>query len=226
MIIGSAWNPANMMASLIETVHIATGTPWPLTIALFTVGLRAALFPFTVIQTRGSVLANNLRPEVDKLRSESMEARQAGNMEKARERMREMGKLMKANGIGVGRLLGLGLLPVPFFMSTFFALQKMTGQHLPSMMEGGALWFPDLCASDPYYILPVLTTLSLLSTIEVLKSLDYISDLIDLKGITVYEPELECARHENVHAHHDPHLYPCHGHDAHRTDTTFLLTLI
>ena len=36
-----------------------------------------------------------------------------------------------------------------------------------SMKTGGMLWFPDLTLSDPYMILPVLTSATLLLTVEV-----------------------------------------------------------
>lgn len=164
---GAAWGPVNLAAAALEHLHLATGAPWPVTIALFTLGLRAALFPFTVLQTRSSVNAQNLRPEVDRLRAEGMALQQAGQRDKAKATMLELSRLMKTNGIGVGRLLGLGVLPVPFFMSTFFALRSMTQQPMASLLDGGALWFPDLCAADPYYLLPLLTTATLLGSLEV-----------------------------------------------------------
>lgn len=34
------------------------------------------------------------------------------------------------------------------------------------MMDGGALWFPDLTVADPTYALPVLTSLTFLATVE------------------------------------------------------------
>lgn len=168
LIDGSLANPSIFMATVIENVHLALGTSWPATIAIFTLGLRAALFPFTAIQTRGSVKTQNLKPEMDKLRTESMAARQSGQTDLAKKKMLELSALMKSNGIGIGRLLGLGIFPVPFFMATFFALQRMAGQPIPSMVDGGMLWFQNLCAADPYYILPIITTATLLSSLEVI----------------------------------------------------------
>ena len=37
---------------------------------------------------------------------------------------------------------------------------------MPSLAEGGALWFTDLTAADPYYVMPVLAGLSMLATVE------------------------------------------------------------
>ncbi len=38
--------------------------------------------------------------------------------------------------------------------------------QVPSLVEGGAFWFPDLTVADPYYLLPVLSSLTFLLTVE------------------------------------------------------------
>ncbi len=164
---GSLWSPVNLTAQFLDHLHVFSGTSWPVTIFLFTFGLRSALFPFTVLQTRSSILANNLRPELEKLRSESTSLRQKGRLEQAKMKMMEFQNFTSRNKIGVGRLLGLGLLPVPFFMSAFFALRAMTSQQLPSMLQNSFAWIHNMCLADPYFILPTLTTISLLLSLEV-----------------------------------------------------------
>lgn len=49
-------------------------------------------------------------------------------------------------------------------------------ERVPSFKEGGALWFTDLTTADPYFILPIMSGLFTLATIEVIPtnfSLDY-----------------------------------------------------
>lgn len=211
LLTGSLWTPANFFAVAIENIHLMTGTSWPVTIALFTVGLRAALFPFTVKQTRSSVLATNLKPTLDRLRTESMQHRTAGNTDLAKDKMAEMQALMKENGVGPGRLLAYGLIPAPFFVATFFALKAMTEQALPSMLTGGAFWFTDLCAADPYYILPCLTTATLLLVNEVqLTSCSLLSSLDFFQA----ESDGAVAGDANVHAHVHLRLHPYHRRHA------------
>lgn len=163
----SPLNPVHLAAQALESMHLLTGTAWPVSIALFTLGIRGLLFPATVLQTRSSVMANNLKPQVDRMRSDSMALNSGGDKAGAKAKMAQLSAFMKEHRIGVGRLFGLGLLPVPFFMSTFFALQRMAAQPLPSFLDGGCAWFTDLAASDPYYILPVATTLTLLLSSQV-----------------------------------------------------------
>ena len=48
------------------------------------------------------------------------------------------------------------------FMTMFLALRGMTDVPVQSFKTGGALWFNDLTISDPFFLLPLLTTSSLL----------------------------------------------------------------
>ena len=59
------------------------------------------------------------------------------------------------------------LVQLPVFISFFIALRKMATLPIESMQTGGLLWFNDLTAYDPYYVLPVVVSLSMLATIEV-----------------------------------------------------------
>lgn len=44
-------------------------------------------------------------------------------------------------------------------------------EKVPSFKDGGAFWFSDLTTADPLYMLPVLTSLTFLATVEV--SIDF-----------------------------------------------------
>ena len=55
----------------------------------------------------------------------------------------------------------------PIFMSVFFALKGMSNAPVQSMTHGGLFWFTDLTMCDPYYLLPLLTSVTLWATIEV-----------------------------------------------------------
>eukprot|EP00850_Spirogloea_muscicola_P020570 SM000220S07049 [mRNA] locus=s220:54933:56823:- [translate_table: standard] len=57
------------------------------------------------------------------------------------------------------------LVQAPLFIGFFFAIQGMAA-GVPSFAEGGALWFKDLSTPDPFYIMPTLSGLSFLATVE------------------------------------------------------------
>lgn len=54
---------------------------------------------------------------------------------------------------------------MPIFISFYWALREM-GSRYPDMASGGALWFTDLTAADPYYVLPILSSLSFILAME------------------------------------------------------------
>lgn len=55
----------------------------------------------------------------------------------------------------------------PVFISFFIALRKMAYLPVPSFQTGGLLWFPDLTAADPFYILPLAVTGTMFFILEV-----------------------------------------------------------
>lgn len=55
----------------------------------------------------------------------------------------------------------------PVFISFFIALRKMAYLPVPSLQTGGLLWFTDLTAADPFYILPLAVTGTMFFILEV-----------------------------------------------------------
>ena len=53
------------------------------------------------------------------------------------------------------------------FSTMFFALRGMANCPVESMKTGGILWFTDLTLQDPYSLLPLLTSLSLVINLKV-----------------------------------------------------------
>ena len=56
---------------------------------------------------------------------------------------------------------------IPLFISFFIGLRKMAQLPVESMTMGGLAWFTDLTIYDPYYVLPISASLTMLATIEV-----------------------------------------------------------
>jgi YidC/Oxa1 family membrane protein insertase len=55
---------------------------------------------------------------------------------------------------------------LPLFLGMFFGLKKMPHIYHDEFATGGMFWFTDLTVTDPYYILPVTSTLTFLALIE------------------------------------------------------------
>lgn len=58
------------------------------------------------------------------------------------------------------------LFQAPIFLSFFMSLRAMANYPIESFREGGLWWFKDLTISDPYFILPILTSASLFLVIK------------------------------------------------------------
>ncbi|XP_039046693.1 mitochondrial inner membrane protein OXA1-like [Hibiscus syriacus] len=77
----------------------------------------------------------------------------------------EMKKLFKEYGATPFTPLKGLFIQGPIFVSFFMAISTMA-EKIPSFKYGGAYWFTDLSTPDSLYILPVLTALSFLITVE------------------------------------------------------------
>jgi YidC/Oxa1 family membrane protein insertase len=67
----------------------------------------------------------------------------------------ERNELMRKQG--VGGMIG-GCLPILLQIPIFFALNKVLSSSF-ELYQAPMLWIPDLSATDPYYILPVLVAI-------------------------------------------------------------------
>lgn len=159
--------PSNLIERALELLHFHSGFSWGATLIVYTLTLRTILLPAFIKQSRATVLANNLKPKVEKLQADSQHLRSQGRTEESRAKIRELATFMSINGINPLKILGLSILPLPFFMSTFFAIRNIAAQPIASLAQEGMLWINDLSAADPFYILPIASTIALLSSIEV-----------------------------------------------------------
>jgi len=162
----SAVSPTTIAAHTLEYIHLMGGLSWPTTIVVFTVGMRTLLFPSYVKQMQASITSMNLKEDISRYQSQIQALKSQQKLSEARDELMKMYKFMRDNNCSPGRSILLSLIPIPFFMSTFFALRNMTNQHLLSFIDGGWFWFSDLTLADPFYVLPVLSSLSMLASFE------------------------------------------------------------
>lgn len=163
----SLLNPVSLFMQSLEYIHLFSGLHWVSTIAAFTIGIRLLLYPLAVVQAKTSITSNNLKPDIDKLKNAAIQARSRGNSEEYIESTKKLSNLFSKNGINPLKLVGVSIVPIPFFMSTFFAIRNLCSYPIYSMKTDGILWFTDLTIPDPYFVLPALTVASLILTLEV-----------------------------------------------------------
>jgi YidC/Oxa1 family membrane protein insertase len=146
------------------------GAPWWLSIALLTIVVRTLLFLLTIKQIKSMRAMQDLKPELDRIRNKYKDNRQ-----KQQEEQMKLFQERKINPLG-------GCLPLlvqaPVFIGIFYVIREFGGSAgiigggeaegtQPSFKEGGILWFTDLTAHDPYFVLPILSALTLLLSMEI-----------------------------------------------------------
>ncbi len=148
----------NILGISLEFFHYSWGTPWWLSIVILTVIVRSLLFPLTIKQVKSMRAMQDLKPEMDKIR-----AKYQDNRQKQQEELMKLYQERQVNPLG-------GCLPLlvqmPIFIAIFYVIRGFGETH-PSFNTGGILWFQDLSAMDPYYVLPVLSAVTMLAASEI-----------------------------------------------------------
>ena len=147
----------NLLGSGLEFFH-SYGAPWWLSIAILTVVVRSILFPLTVRQVKSMRAMQDLKPEMDKIR-----AKYKDNRQQQQEEIMKLYQERKVNPFGSCLPL---LIQMPIFITMFYVIQGFGATH-ESFASGGVLWFQDLSLKDPYYLLPVLSAVTMLAASEI-----------------------------------------------------------
>src|ERR671913_2332897 len=144
------------------------GAPWWLSIVILTVIVRTLLFPLTVKQVKSMRAMQDLRPEMERIRAQYRDNRQ-----KQQEEIMKLYQERKVNPLG-------GCLPIlvqmPVFIGIFYVIRQFGGYTVgdrtvpptePTFHDGGILWFQNLSAPDPIYLLPIISALTMLAATEI-----------------------------------------------------------
>ena len=145
----------NLMGTTLSTFH-GWGAPWWLCIMMLTVIVRTLLFPLTFRQVKSMRRMQDLKPDMDRIRTEYKD-----DAQKQREEMAKLYQERKVNPLG-------GCLPIfvqlPIFLVLYYTIRHF--DTLESFRSGGLLWFQDLTQPDHLFILPVLYILTMMASQE------------------------------------------------------------
>lgn len=134
------------------------GAPWWLAIVFLTLIVRTILFPLTMKQVKNMRAMQDLKPEMDEIRTTHKDDRQ-----KQQEALMELYRKRKVNPMA-------GFLPLlvqmPIFITMYHVIRHFE-ETVQSFSSGGLFWFSDLTRADPYLILPVLSASLLLASQQI-----------------------------------------------------------
>jgi YidC/Oxa1 family membrane protein insertase len=131
---------AKVLVAFLLKVHSVIPN-WGIAIIILTVTARTLLFPLTLPGIRGAIKMRELKPEIDALNEKFKDDAQAKGLAQM-----ELWRKHNVNPLK-------GCLPQMASMPVWFALYT-TLQTAVELYHIPFLWFPDLSAADPYYILP------------------------------------------------------------------------
>ena len=155
----------NILGGVLLYFHQTLGVAWWLSIVMLTVIVRSLLFPLTVKQVKSMRAMQDLKPHMDRIRAQFKDNRQR--------QQEEMAKLYQEKGVNpLGGCLPI-LVQMPVFIGIFYVIRKFggtpgrTAPEYESFTHGGILWFQDLAHADPYYILPIISAVTMLASTEI-----------------------------------------------------------
>uniref|UniRef100_A0A1A7WX45 Oxidase (Cytochrome c) assembly 1-like n=1 Tax=Iconisemion striatum TaxID=60296 RepID=A0A1A7WX45_9TELE len=160
------YTPVGLVQNMLEFFHLDLGLPWWGAIVAGTILARLAVFPLMVKGQREAAKLNNVLPEITKLTAKMNEAKQSGNKYEFSKAYTDLNLYQKKHDVNPLRGFLVPLVQAPVFISFFVALRKMAYLPVPSLQTGGVLWFMDLSAADPLYILPLAVTGTMFLVLE------------------------------------------------------------
>ncbi|CAA6656331.1 unnamed protein product [Spirodela intermedia] len=154
--------PVAALQHLIDAVHSFTGLNWWAAIVLTTVLIRTATVPLLINGMKASTKLSLMRPHLEEIKEKMQNSTDPQAIQESQKRMKE---LFKQHGVTPFTPLKGLFIQGPVFISFYLAITNMV-EKVPSFKDGGAFWFSDLTTADPLYMLPVLTSLTFLATVE------------------------------------------------------------
>ncbi|MEW6687753.1 MAG: membrane protein insertase YidC [Pseudomonadota bacterium] len=134
---------------LLEKLHALSGN-WGVAIILLTVLIKLVFFPLSAASYKSMAKMKLITPRLQKLREMYEHDRQKMN-----QAMMELYKTEKINPLGGCFPI---LVQIPVFIALYWVLlAAIELRHAPFV-----LWIRDLSALDPYYVLPILMTLTMI----------------------------------------------------------------
>ncbi|XP_018017967.1 mitochondrial inner membrane protein OXA1L isoform X3 [Hyalella azteca] len=161
------WGPVGLMQQFIELIHVHCGLPWWGAIAAVTVAFRLLMSPLVLMAQRNAAQLHNVSPQMQVLQMKITEARESGDQLQVSRYTNELMVFMKEKNVNPLKSMIVPIAQAPIFISMFVGLRRCAALPVASFTTGGLWWFSDLTVADPYYILPILTSITMYATIKI-----------------------------------------------------------
>ncbi len=150
------WGPTAFVETLLEHVHVWTGTPWWASIVLTAVFVRLVMFKAYVNASDTSARLAIITPLVKPIQARISAAKAARDRQAMLAATAEIQDTYRSAGVQLWRL-AVPMLQIPLGFGTFRLMRGMADLPVPGLDTQGLLWLQDLTLSDPLFILPIVT---------------------------------------------------------------------
>ncbi|KAG2344705.1 hypothetical protein BDR05DRAFT_881985 [Suillus weaverae] len=164
----AGWSPAGIIRWSFELLQVSSGMPWFYTIIAGTLLWRVVILPANIMSLRNS---SRLLPYTDQLQAVTAEWKSIDTSDRlALQRISlKRQKIYEQAGARVLPSIIMPFVQIPVTLGLFFAVRKMTMLPVEQLKQSGVFFLPDLTMSDPYYILPILSTVAINIQMSVMK---------------------------------------------------------
>ncbi|KAG2361014.1 hypothetical protein BDR07DRAFT_1335097 [Suillus spraguei] len=164
----AGWSPAGIIRWSFELLQVSSGMPWFYTIIAGTLMWRVAILPVNIMSLRNT---SRLLPYTDKLQAVTTEWKSIDPSDRlALQRISlKRQKIYEQAGAQVLPSIIMPFVQIPVTLGLFLAVRKMTMLPVEQLKQSGVSFLPDLTMSDPYYILPILSTVAINIQMSVMK---------------------------------------------------------
>lgn len=152
------WGMTTLYEKMIEQIYLNSGWGWAGSIVSAGIIVRMATFYFQCKTSNQMATMSALAPLTKPIQEKMEDAIARGDSEKANLYKMQQAELMRPYMGGFVATGGFMIMQAWIGISAFRFLRAMAELPVPGMTQDGFLWFSDLSARDPYYILPAATT--------------------------------------------------------------------
>ncbi|KAJ2356739.1 hypothetical protein GGF43_001882 [Coemansia sp. RSA 2618] len=158
--------PVRLAEYALEFVHVSTGLPWWAAIGAVVIGFRLLILPINAWSQKHMMNAMQSQPEMNRITEQIKAANARRDYMASAKYSHELLAIRKKSNISIFKPMVGTALQLPFMLMMFGALRDLATIPAAHMDTGGALWFTDLMAADPYMILPVISAIGTIGTFE------------------------------------------------------------
>ncbi|EAL66882.2 hypothetical protein DDB_G0281171 [Dictyostelium discoideum AX4] len=142
----------DLIAKLNE-LHVQYGLPWVSIFVGTAIAIRVLTLPLAIRNQRDAAKMRLVKQDMEK-HSYLNDGTQEGRIKIAELQKKSFAK----HDTSPMKTLGLNMLQMPFIIYPFIFLRQLSGDT-NLLVDAGALWFKNLSMADPYYILPLVSSI-------------------------------------------------------------------